>query len=98
MGTPGTNNLTSVEDILMDMIERRAALTPIIEDDWDKMVAATPSRKMKRLMQRIYTPLGQLYHGDRQQRLWRMNPGLGEKTHRTHEGRLNGCVFRPSQK
>lgn len=42
------------------------------------LVAATPQRRFQRLERRFYTPLGQLRHGDRNWRLWRMKPGLYE--------------------
>lgn len=42
------------------------------------LAAATPQRRFQRLERRFYTPLGQLRHGEQNQRLWRMKPGLYE--------------------
>lgn len=75
MPSPEPSCLPAVEVIFAEMIDRRAVLTPIIEDAWDKALAVTPRRKLKSLVRRLYTPLNQR-HGNQRQRLWRMKAGL----------------------
>lgn len=80
MSTTETRDPPTVEEIFAEMIERRAVLSPIVEDDWDAVVVGTPRWKRYQLERRMYTPFGRQRRGDQYvfRRLWRMEPGLYE--------------------